>query len=164
MRDGCRSKLLLQAIFSREFYRYSRRVKLINILIKKETEYAFAKVIAQSASRLLRGPHFGVARAGARPIDARATTPRVHARMRDRNYYLTQVFDDELKIMICGHRPRDPATALIPSRDTINVCSDLSKVIVLGNDPVRDSNQSRTYEIMQMWNVRSVIAQSRLPF
>ncbi|EGI63623.1 hypothetical protein G5I_07961 [Acromyrmex echinatior] len=51
----------------------------------------FAKVNAQSASRLLRGPHFGVrrsafgvARAGARPTDARATTPRVrvHAQKR----------------------------------------------------------------------------------
>ncbi|KYQ48435.1 hypothetical protein ALC60_12491 [Trachymyrmex zeteki] len=43
--------------------------------------YTFAKVNAQSASRLLRGrrPHFGVARAGAHPTDARATTPRVHA-------------------------------------------------------------------------------------
>lgn len=122
------------------------------------------KVIAQSASRFLRGPHFGVARAGARPTDARATTPRVHARMRDRNYYLTRVFDDELKIMICGQRPRDPATALIFSRDISNICGDLSKVIVLGNDLVQDFNQSRTYEIMQMWNVRGVIAQSCFPF
>lgn len=121
---------------------------------------------AQSASRLLRGrrPHFGVARAGAHPTDARATTPRVHARMCDRNYYLTWVFDDELKIMICGHKPRDPATALILSRDMLHICGDLSKVIVLGNDLVRDFNQSRTYEIMQMQNVRSVIAQSCLPF
>jgi hypothetical protein len=74
------------------------------------TECAFAKVIAQSASRPLRRPHFGVARAGARPTDARAATPRVHARMRDRNYYLTQVFDDELKIMICGRAHTDRET------------------------------------------------------
>lgn len=66
------------------------------------------KVIVQSASRLLRESHFGGMHVlAARPADARATMPRVHARMRDRNYYLTQAFDDELKIMICGHRPRD---------------------------------------------------------
>lgn len=27
---------------------------------------------------------------------------RTHARIRDRNYYLTQAFDHELKMMICG--------------------------------------------------------------
>lgn len=72
-----------------------------------------------------RTPFRRHARAGRSPDRrARATTPRVHARMRDRNYYLTRAFDDELKIMICGHRPRDP-WQLITWHDTLNICGDL---------------------------------------